>query len=217
MTHTAEAEGGVALCGAWVRVNSWALARNLQAVRDVITAHSPGCKLCAVVKADGYGHGAAAAARTFVDAGAHYLAVTTIDEALELAANGIDPARTPVLAFAPASNPEQLAVAVRFGLHITVCDREQAHAVAAASRQHGSPANVHVKVDTGMGRLGLTADGAVDVAAHVFASRDLRLAGVYTHFARAAEPSSRPTPARCQSGQATESALASRPHWPPRR
>ena len=159
------------------RVDCGALRRN--AARLAAAAAPAG--LCAVVKADGYGHGAAAAARAAFAGGATWLAVATAGEAAVLRAAGLD---GPLLVLG-ALGDEELAVALEARADV-VAWRE-----AFVQRLAGiAPAatGVHVKLDTGMGRLGTRdAEEATRVAEVVAAAPGLRVAGVMTHFATADE------------------------------
>jgi alanine racemase len=157
------------------RVNLAAIERNVARLRGATGA---GVALCAVVKADGYGHGAVPAARSALAGGATWLAVATAREAAELRAAGLD---APLLVLG-ALTADELAVALDARAEI-VAWREAF--VAAIDR----PARVHVKLDTGMGRLGTRdAEEATRVAAAVAATPHLALAGAMTHFATADEP-----------------------------
>jgi alanine racemase len=157
------------------RVNVAAIERNVGRLR---TAIGPRVGLCAVVKADGYGHGAARAARAALAGGATSVAVASAHEAAELRAAGIT---APVLVLGALSAAE-LDVALDARAEV-VAWREAF--VAAILR----PARVHVKLDTGMGRLG-TRDPAeaTRVADAIAAAPHLELAGAMTHFATADEP-----------------------------
>jgi alanine racemase len=132
--------------------------------------------LCAVVKADGYGHGAAAAARAAQRGGASWLAVATAAEAADLRTAGLG---GPLLVLGALSR-EELELAVAAGADIVGWRREFVDAIA------GEDVGVHVKLDTGMGRLG-TRDPheATAVAEAIRAAPNLRLAGAMTHFATA--------------------------------
>jgi alanine racemase len=162
---------------ALARINVAAIERNVMRLRRELM---PGTDLCAVVKADGYGHGAAASARAALAGGATWLAVAAAGEAAALRAAGID-ARLLVLG---ALSAEELLVALDAGADV-VAWRE---AFVAGLAAHGRPARVHVKLDTGMGRLG-TRDPheATRVAEAVAAADGLELAGAMTHFATADE------------------------------
>jgi alanine racemase len=156
------------------RVNLAAIERNVARLR---ARTGPGVAVCAVVKADGYGHGAVPAARAALAGGATWLAVAAAGEAAALRAAGIG-ARLLVLG---ALTREELAVALDAGADVVAW---RAEFVAAIAR----PARVHVKLDTGMGRLG-TRDPAeaTAVAEAVAAAPHLELAGAMTHFATADE------------------------------
>ena len=156
------------------RVNLAAIERNVARLR---ARTGPGVDVCAVVKADGYGHGAVPAARAALAGGATWLAVAAAGEAAALRAAGIG-ARLLVLG---ALTREELAVALDAGADIVAWRTEFVEAIAR-------PARVHVKLDTGMGRLG-TRDPAeaTAVAEAVAAAPHLELAGAMTHFATADE------------------------------
>src|SRR4051794_29618191 len=138
--------------------------------------------VCAVVKADGYGHGMLPSARAALRGGATWLAVATAQEAEALRDGGIgDDVRVLVLG---ALSDEELPVALDAGAEVTAWSIEMAGALAAAGR----PVRVHVKLDTGLGRLGTRdADEATAVAEAVAAADHLELAGAWTHFATADE------------------------------
>jgi alanine racemase len=158
------------------RVNLAAIARNVERLR---ARTGPGVALCAVVKADAYGHGAVPVARAALAGGAAWLAVATAREAAELRAAGIDD--VPLLVMG-ALTAHELAMALDARADV-VGWREDF--VAAIDR----PARVHVKLDTGMGRLGTRdADEATRVADAVAAAPHLELVAAMTHFATADEP-----------------------------
>jgi alanine racemase len=173
---------------ALARVNLAAIERNVGRLRDGLTA---GASLCAVVKADGYGHGALECARAARAGGAGWLAVATAGEGRELRAAGID---GPILVMGALSS-EELAVAVAAGADLTAWSEEfvamasAASAAAAASAASApEPVRLHVKLDSGMGRLGTRdVQEARRVAARVAGDERLHLVGVMTHFATADE------------------------------
>ena len=163
---------------ALARVNLAAIERNAARLRRELS----GSGLCAVVKADGYGHGAIPVARAALAGGADRLAVVTVEEAAELRAGGID---APVLVMGAISAQElPVALAARADL-VAWSERFVADVAAAAS----APVRMHVKFDSGLGRLG-TRDlqQAIAVARRVMeASPDMALVGAMTHFATADE------------------------------
>jgi alanine racemase len=162
---------------ALARVNLAAIERNVARLRRELAG---GTELCAVVKADGYGHGAAPAARAALAGGATWLAVAAAGEATALRAAGID-ARLLVMG---ALTPGELDAALAADADVVVWREELVSAVAA--RGGG---RVHVKLDTGMGRLG-TRDPveATRVAEAAAAADGVQLAGAMSHFATADEP-----------------------------
>jgi alanine racemase len=172
---------GAALRRAAAIVDLGAVARNCGRLKDALGA----AELCAVVKADGYGHGATACARASLAGGASRLAVATAAEAVELRNDGID---APLLVMGALSTAE-LEDAVAAGADV-VCWRPAFVAdVAAAAERAGKSIGVHSKLDSGMGRLG-TRDPEEALAVLEAAARadGLRPAGLMTHFATADEP-----------------------------
>jgi alanine racemase len=161
---------------ALARVDVAAIERNCAELARVAAPTA----LCAVVKADGYGHGAAQAARAAQAGGAPWLAVATADEAAGLRAEGIE---GPLLIMGALSEPE-LTVALRARADVVVWREELVAALAAHPDADG--AGVHVKLDTGMGRLGTRdVEEATRTAAAVASAPRLRLAGLMTHLATA--------------------------------
>jgi alanine racemase len=144
-------------------------------------------ELCAVVKADGYGHGDEACAEAALAGGATRLAVATAGEAERL---GRRLAHVSLLTMG-ALAPEELDTALEAGSEVAVWRRGFLDLVAARARAHGRPARVHVKHDSGMGRLGSRDPAEVlDLLRACGESADLEPAGVWTHFATADEPDS---------------------------
>ena len=172
---------------ALARVNLAAIERNVHTLR---TQLADGAALCAVVKADGYGHGATQAGRAALAAGARQLAVATAVEAAELRAAGIE-SRVLVMG---AISEEELPVALEASAEVVAWTEAFVEALARAADRaplSGSSVRVHVKLDTGMGRLGTRDPGEAErIAERVAgASPPLELAGAMTHFATADEDS----------------------------
>jgi alanine racemase len=161
------------------RIDVGAIERNCARLAAVAAPAA----LCAVVKADGYGHGAVLAARAARAGGARWLAVATAEEVQALRAAGID---GPLLVLGALSD-EELGVALAARADVGAWSEDFVAAVAA--HPAGGGTGIHVKLDTGMGRLGTRdaaeADRVADAAA---AAPGLRLAGAWTHFATADEP-----------------------------
>jgi alanine racemase len=168
-----------------------AVARiDLDAVRENcarLKSELGGVELCAVVKADGYGHGDEPCAEAALAGGATRLAVATAAEAERI---GRRLAHVPLLTMG-ALAPEELDTALEAGSEIAVWRRGFLDLVAERARAHGRPARVHVKYDSGMGRLGnRDANEVLDLLRACAESQDLEPAGLWTHFATADEPDS---------------------------
>jgi alanine racemase len=144
-----------------------------------------GAELCAVVKADGYGHGAEGCATAALAGGATRLAVATAREAEEVSRRL---GHVPLLVMGALSESE-VDIALGTGAEVGVWTEGFRTLVAARARAAGRPARVHLKLDSGMGRLGtFDSDEVVALARAADADPDLELAGVWTHFATADEP-----------------------------
>lgn len=155
----------------WVEVDLSAIADN---VRSIAAAVAP-AEVCAVVKADGYGHGDVPVAEAALEAGAHRLAVALVDEGVRLREAGIE---APILLLSEPIEPDAAAV-VEWRLTPTVYRAAFLHRVVSAAPR-GYP--IHVKVDTGMHRVGAPPDVAFDLC-RAAVDHGLRLEGVWTHFA----------------------------------
>lgn len=167
----------------WAEVDSSAIEGNVRRIAERV-----GVRVMAVVKADGYGHGALPSARAAQRGGATWFGVARVEEALELREGGI---ATPilVLGWTPPARVRDLAAA---GVSITLWEPAQIDAAAQAGGR-GDPVRVHLKIDTGMSRLGAPPERAVDLARMIASRADLIFEGVFTHFARADEPSASTT------------------------
>ncbi len=137
----------------------------------------------AVVKSNAYGHGMRTMAYEAMRNGAAYLAVARIDEGTELRRDGI---RHPILVF-EVPMPEQLERALIDNLDLTVASHESAEAVNAIAGRMKKRAKVHIKVDTGMGRLGFPFATSVDDIGRIVAMSNLEVVGLYSHFATSDE------------------------------
>ena len=170
----------------WAEIDLDALSYNYRVLRDHVGAD---VKFLGVVKADAYGHGAVQVSRTLQELGADYLAVSSIDEAAELRCNGIT---MPILILGHTPREQ---VGRLMDLHITQAVSCQAKALEYSEEavRHGGELTVHIKVDTGMSRLGYLVSGrhfATGTAAICAACAlpGLRAEGIFTHFAVADEP-----------------------------
>ena len=165
----------------WAEINLDHLAYNFGVIRRQVGSEA---KLLGVVKADAYGHGAARVAKKLEQLGAAYLAVSNIDEAAELRDAGVS---IPILMLG-YTPPEQGERIVRLGMTQAVVNLDAASAYDAAAERAGAPMTVHIKLDTGMGRLGFPCDNAHFDASlrdiqEVLRLKHLNVEGVFTHFA----------------------------------
>lgn len=163
---------------------------DLDAVRHnigVLASAAAGAQVMAVVKADGYGHGAEPVARAALSAGASWLGVCTIEEALELRAAGIT---APLLSWLHVPD-DDFAAAVAADVDLSVASREHLAAVSAAARTTGRPARLHLKIDTGLSRNGAPAAAWADLlddAAKAAADGSCEVVAVWSHLAHADAP-----------------------------
>ena len=155
----------------------------LEANAAELARRAGSAELCAVVKADGYGHGAVAAARAALAGGAGWLAVALVEEGVELRAAGVT---APILLLSEPRPNEMVEVAAH-DLRPSVYSAEGLAAAAAAAAAANRRLPVHLKVDTGMNRVGARAEDAVTLARAIAAKADLMLDGVWTHCAVADE------------------------------
>lgn len=163
-------------------VDHAAIARNIARVRQIT-----GTSIMAVVKADGFGHGWFEVATTAIAAGAEWLGVATVDEAIAIRHAGID---TPVLCWL-ADPWADLLEAVRVGVTVSCANRETLDAVAAAVEMAEMAAEIHLELDTGMSRGGAEEsswDELCRAAADAELSGLLRVTGIWSHLALAGDP-----------------------------
>ena len=164
----------------WVEIDLAALERNLKLIRASLP---PQIKYVAVVKADAYGHGLPQTATRLMHAGADLFGVATIAEAMAVRELSAD---WPVLLLSPVL-PDEDRYLPEYDLAATVSSLEEVRRFDAAGAAAGRTIAVHLKIDTGMGRLGAWHAVAPEVYAAIQAARGLRLAGIFTHFSSADE------------------------------
>ena len=163
----------------WVEIDLSAIGANCRRLKQMIGAD---VELLASLKADAYGHGALRVARTVLYNGATRLGVATLSEAAPLRQAGIT---APILVFGYLP-PWQMREAVRLGITVALYSLEAAQALAQAAQSLGIPARAHLKIDSGMGRLGLRAeevDTIVAIADEIQKLPGIELEGIFTHFA----------------------------------
>ncbi|WDP87546.1 MAG: alanine racemase [Desulfobacter sp.] len=172
-----------------VKVDLGILGQNIRALKGLT---APGTKFMAVVKANAYGHGAVPVARTALANKADFLAVARISEAVELRKVRIT---APILLFGEIM-PNQVSYLAEHDIRATITDLATAKALGAEAVRGKKPLKIHIKVDTGMGRLGLIqgqpgldipTPGLVEDIFAIGAIKGLAVEGMYTHLARADE------------------------------
>ncbi len=170
----------------WAEIDLDALKYNYTKIREYI---GNGVKFLGVVKADAYGHGAVRVAEVLQHSGADYLAVSSIDEAMELRIGGIT---MPILILGHTPK-EQVDRLICFHITQAVTCEAKAEEYSEAAVKYGGSLKIHIKVDTGMSRLGYICEGdyfehGVDGIVHSMSLPGLETEGVFTHFAVADEP-----------------------------
>ena len=170
----------------YVLVSREQIARNYRAVRDLV---GPGILVAGVVKADAYGHGALEVSRVLLAEGAKWLAVSSVDEGVQLRGGGIHNARILVMG---GFLPYEREALLEFNLTPAVHSREQIRCAERLAASSGKALAYHLKIDSGMGRLGTRASAA-ELACAIRETRHARLEGLMTHFASAADYTSSQT------------------------
>jgi alanine racemase len=160
-----------------VEIDLKVLEGNYRAIRGKIP---PDVKMLCVVKADGYGHGAVPVARRLESAGADFLGVATVDEGVELRNSGIS---LPTLVMGGVMPWDDTRTFREYRLTPVVAELESLQRVAQDAGQSNLPTTVHIKIDTGMGRLGLSLDGLDELFDMLNVAKHIRVEGLMSHFA----------------------------------
>lgn len=163
----------------WVEVNLGAIRRNIQRIQK--HTQRP---VMAVVKANAYGHGLIEVSKTAVKAGAAWLCVARVEEAIRLREADIE---IPLLVMG-YTTPERVADAIKYHISLMVNNYDLATAFDLAAREAGGKVAVHAKIDTGMGRLGVYYEDGEEFGIHISNLANLDFEGIFTHFACADEP-----------------------------
>jgi alanine racemase len=164
----------------WIEIDKAAIAANVRALKQHI---GPNCTLMAVVKANAFGHGAIPVSTTALLNGADYLGVATVNEAIELRESGID-APILILGFTPPWAAQQ---AIRYNLIVTLYDLEVARALDRIAGEMNAKLVAHIKIDSGMSRLGLLPDQVIPFFRSLRNLKNIVPEGIYTHFSVADE------------------------------
>ncbi|MFZ4640393.1 MAG: alanine racemase [Nodosilinea sp.] len=171
-------------CRAWVEINHLALHHNLKQIKSLLGGHTD---LMAVVKADAYGHGAVTVAQVALRAGATWLGVATVPEGIELREAGI---QAQILVMGAVNSREEMEAIAHWRLQPTLVMPKQALVFSdvLSGFVAARPASVHLKLDTGMSRLGFPCSEAVEFVQFVRQLPHLRIASLYSHLATADSP-----------------------------
>ena len=166
----------------WAEVDLDAIARNVRLIRNHVRRSA---EIMGVVKADSYGHGVERVVPILIKSGVSRLAVSMLDEGIQLRARGIE---VPILILG-YTDPRRAAEIIAHRLTQTVYSLDLAQALSAAAVNLGQDARVHIKVDTGMGRVGFMAGyEAIKAITEISHLPRIIIEGLYTHFATADEP-----------------------------
>jgi alanine racemase len=169
---------------AWVEIDLGALSGN---VKQLVKFLSPRTQLMAVVKADAYGHGSVVVAKTALEAGARWLGVATVPEGIQLREDGF---KAPILILGATNTPEQIQAIAHWQLQPTLCSPKQAleFSNTLETINYHSSLPVHIKLDTGMSRLGTNWQQAAEFVQLVQGLPHLDIASIYSHLATADSP-----------------------------
>ena len=137
----------------------------------------------AVVKADAYGHGAIEASKVFIEEGVSYLAVAFVNEGIELREAGI---KTPILVFA-GPNQDSIGIQLQNSLDVTISNPDDVSLISEVAKKLSLKARVHLNIDTGMSRLGVPIENAVETAEMIAGNNQLVFAGTYSHLSSSDE------------------------------
>jgi alanine racemase len=166
---------------AWAEVDLQAIKHNVDIARSFL---APDVKIMAIVKADAYGHGAVPVSKALADAGVERLGVALLEEAREIKQAGI----TLPIHILTEVPPEGVKELVASDFIATVCSKAAAEVISVEAVAQRKKAKVHVKVDTGMNRIGLASNQVLDFVEYLWDLQNIDVEGIFTHFARADEP-----------------------------
>ncbi len=164
---------------AWIEVDLAAIKHNVQQLKSLLTAPT---ELMAIVKADAYGHGAIDVSQTVIEAGASWLGVATIPEGIQLRCAGIT---APIVILGATNGVDEIKAIAEYRLQPTICNPKQALIYDEILSASGEKIPVHLKIDTGMSRLGVNWQEAIAFVKLVQNLPSLDIISVYSHFATA--------------------------------
>jgi len=163
---------------AWVEVDLGAIENNISVIKSLV---KPGVKIMAVVKSDAYGHGAIGVAEVLQGSGVDWMGVASVDEACQLRAAGVN---LPILILSPCP-AWAVPTAIEADLHLTVTSASQIEDIADAAARCQQPAKVHLKVDTGMHRLGVAPAQLPELFNLLANYKQIAVRGFFSHLAKA--------------------------------
>ena len=167
----------------FAEINLEAFRHNLRTIKSIV---GPSAGTMAIIKADAYGHGAIPCARTAIEEGVNYLGAGIIQEGIELRKNG---ANCPILILGGVYSNE-IEELIKHNLSASVSTSAIAHAISKEARRADKKAGIHIKVDTGMGRLGVKPEYFTSLLSDIINYKNLHIEGVFTHLACADDPES---------------------------
>ena len=163
----------------WLEVDLSAIKNNIKQIKSMTAT-----RIMAIIKANGYGHGVLAVAEAATQAGTSWLGVARIEEALNLRAAGIQ-SELMVLGYTP---PALIPEAIQNNVHVAIYERDMAEAYLSYARKVEGRLKAHLKIETGMGRLGMPPEFVHDFLYEYKSHSKIDIDGIFTHFARADEP-----------------------------
>lgn len=165
----------------WLEIDLGAIKHNIKEIQKMTQT-----KVMAVIKANGYGHGVLAVAKAVTEAGAAWCGVARMEEALNLRKAGIT-SEIMVLGYTP---PALIPEAIQNSIHVAIYDETMAKEYTEKAKKTGGRLKAHLKVETGMGRLGMPLVKAAEFLSDFQNNESIEIDGIFTHFARADEPNS---------------------------
>jgi len=162
----------------WAEINLSNLTHNLNQIKKML---APKTRIMVTIKADAYGHGLIPVAKRLVSDGVDFLGIASIDEGIELRNAGVS---LPILILGLILKKD-IEPVFKYGLTATVCDEELALILNNKARNYGKPINVHIKVDTGMGRIGVLHQDAQKLVKKIHKLKFINIEGIFTHLALA--------------------------------
>ena len=160
----------------WLEINLDAIAHNVQKIRQIVGENT---QIIAVVKANAYGHGAVEVSETLLENGVTMLGVGVVEEGIVLREAGI---KAPILICGLTMN-DQLESLVMYNLTATVCDLKAVKTLSRIASKKKKRVPVHIKIDTGMGRLGIPGEDTLNFVKETKQMKNIEIEGIFTHFA----------------------------------